>query len=104
MTVNPAVAFGSSPTLTGPVAGVYQMFGVTWNDDAEMWLFKTTQDVKTINFDMENSVGGNAIGGGGAGWQFYAPKGIIAPEPTSALVLLSGIVVGGHTVRLRRRC
>ena len=27
------------------------MFGVTWNDDAEMWLFKATQDLKTIEFD-----------------------------------------------------
>jgi hypothetical protein len=53
---------------------------------------------------MEVGVGGNAIGGGGAGWQFYAPKGVIAPEPTSGVVLLSAIIAGGHAVRLRRRC
>jgi hypothetical protein len=104
MTPTPAITYGSAPVLTGPVVGVYEMFGVNWNDDAEMWLFKTTQDVKTISFDMEVGFGGNAIGGGGAGWQFYAPKGPLAPEPTSGLLLLSGIVVGGHTIRSRRRC
>jgi hypothetical protein len=104
MTPTPAITFGSAPTLTGPVAGVYQMFGVNWNDDAEMWLFKTTQDVKTINFDMEVGVGGNNIGGGGAGWQFYTPKGPIVPEPTAVVLISSGLVVVGHGLRLRRRC
>ena len=82
----------------------YQMLGVTWNDDAEMWLFKTTQDVKTINFDMEVGVGGNTIGGGGAGWQFYAPKGTIVPEPATLVLLSSGLVFAGHAIRYRRRC
>jgi hypothetical protein len=103
MTVNPAFTFGSSPTLSGPVAGVYDMFGVTWNDDAEMWLFKTTQDVKTISFDMEVASGGNAIGGGGAGWQFYAPKGTVVPEPTSFALICGGLVVGSYIFRSRRR-
>jgi len=104
MTPTPAITFGSSPTLTGPVAGVYQMLGVNWNDDAEMWLFKTTQDVKTISFDMEVGVGGNQIGGGGAGWQFYTPKGTIVPEPTAVMLLSTGLVVGGYGLRFRRRC
>ena len=34
-----------NPTLTGPVGGVYEMFGVSYNFDVGMWLFKTTQDV-----------------------------------------------------------
>jgi hypothetical protein len=38
-----------NPTLTGPVAGVYEMFGVSYNFDVGMWLFKTTQDVRTIS-------------------------------------------------------
>ena len=104
MTVNPAATFGSSPTLSGPVAGVYQMLGVTWNDDAEMWLFKTTQDVKTINFDMEVGVGGSSIGGGGAGWQFYAPKGPIVPEPATLVLLSSGLVCAASPIRYRRQC
>jgi hypothetical protein len=101
MTVNPAVAFGSSPTLTS-AAGVYQMFGVNWNDDSEMWLFKTTQDVKTIAFDME--VGTTTInqGGGGAGWAFYTgPK---VPEPTAITLMFVGLVFGGCSLRRGRCC
>jgi hypothetical protein len=89
------------PTLTGPALGVYQMFGPSANFDVGMWLFKTTQDVKTISFNMELGIqGGPFPGGGGAAWAFYTT----VPEPTSSLVLLSGIVAGAHTIRSRRRC
>jgi hypothetical protein len=80
-----------NPTLTGPVAGVYEMFGVSYNFDVGMWLFKTTQDVRTISFDMQKSTGGNAIGGGGAGWAFYAPR--VIPEPSCAVLLACGILL-----------
>jgi hypothetical protein len=88
---NPMIPQGSlipNPTLTGPVAGVYQMFGVSYNFDVGMWLFQTTQDVKTIAFDMEKSTGGNAIGGGGATWAFYTR---LIPEPTSIAMLCWGL-------------
>jgi hypothetical protein len=75
-----------NPTLTGPIAGTYEMFGVTYNFDVGMWLFQTTQDVKTISFDMSRSVPGNAIGGGGAGWAFYSP----VPEPSTATLIGCG--------------
>jgi len=68
-----------NPTLVGPASGVYDMFGVSYNFDVGMWLFNTTQDVKTIEFDMERGLSGNVIGGGGAGWAFYSP----IPEPTA---------------------
>jgi hypothetical protein len=90
------------PTLSAPVLGVYQMFGPSANFDVGMWLFKTSQDVKTISFNMELGIqGGPFPGGGGGGWAFYTTK---VPEPTSGVVLLSGIVVGSHTIRSRRRC
>jgi hypothetical protein len=79
-----------NPTLVGPVAGIYEAFGVSYNFDVGMWLFKTTQDVKTLEFDMERGVGGNAIGGGGAGWAFYSPA---IPEPTSAALAACGAVL-----------
>jgi hypothetical protein len=88
-----------NPTLTGPVAGVYEMFGVSYNFDVGMWLFKTTQDVRTISFDMQKSTGGNAIGGGGAGWAFYAPR--VIPEPTSALLVACGIALFAAAPRRR---
>jgi len=75
-----------NPTLVGPAAGIYDMFGVSYNFDVGMWLFQTTQDVKTISFDMQKSTGGNAIGGGGSGWAFYAP----IPEPSIGLLVLGG--------------
>jgi hypothetical protein len=84
-----------TPTLTGPVAGVYQMFGVDYNFDVGMWLFETTQDVRTISFDMSKSTGGNAIGGGGAGWAFYAP----VPEPSS----IGAPMLGAVALAARRR-
>jgi hypothetical protein len=90
-----------NPTLTGPVAGVYQMFGVSYNFDVGMWLFNTTQDVKTISFDMQKSTGGNAIGGGGATWAFYTRP---IPEPASISLVgcgLVGLIAG--TIRRRRR-
>jgi len=85
-----------NPTLTGPVAGVYEMFGVSYNFDVGMWLFRTTQDVRTIAFDMQKSTGGNAIGGGGAGWAFYAP----IPEPATMPAL---VMTGFALLRRRRR-
>jgi hypothetical protein len=88
-----------NPTLTGPVGGVYEMFGVSYNFDVGMWLFKTTQDVRTISFDMQKSTGGNAIGGGGAGWAFYAPR--IIPEPTSALLVGCGLALFAAATRRR---
>jgi hypothetical protein len=100
---NPMLAAGTlipNPSLTGPVAGVYQMFGVSYNFDVGMWLFKTTQDVKTIAFDMERNTGNNAIGGGGATWAFYTAP---IPEPT-AVALVTGGVIASFTHRHRRRC
>lgn len=84
-----------NPTLLGPTAGVYDAFGVNYNFDVGMWMFQTTQDVRTISFDMQKSTGGNAIGGGGAGWAIYRP----VPEP-KALPLL---VVAGWLMLRRRR-
>ena len=101
MTVNPAGFFGSSPTLSAPVAGVYQMTGVKWQDDSEMWLFKTTQDVKTIAFDMEVNSGQINVGGGGAGWAFYAAP---IPEPTAIMLMCVGLIFGGCSLRRGRRC
>ena len=90
-----------NPTITGPVAGVYQMFGVSYNFDVGMWLFKTTQDVKTIAFDMEKGAGGNAIGGGGATWAFYTSP---IPEPTSVALVCGALVIGGCSFRRELRC
>ena len=83
-----------NPTLVGPVGGVYDAFGVSYNFDVGMWLFSTTQDVRTISFDMQKSTGGNTIGGGGAGWAFYAP----IPEPAA----LPALLMAGSLL-LRRR-
>jgi hypothetical protein len=91
-----------APTLSGPVGGVYDMFGVTYNDDVEFWLFKTTQDVKTLNFEMEVGVPGNGIGGGGATWAFYTPVNV--PEPTMITLVCCGIIIGGCSYRRGRRC
>ncbi len=89
-----------NPTLTGPVGGVYNMFGVTYNFDVGMWLFKTTQDVKTIAFNMERGTGNNAIGGGGAGWAFYTPQ---VPEPTGSMLFLVGLfLVASRSTRWRK--
>ena len=79
-----------NPTLVGPTAGIYDMFGVSYNFDVGMWLFVTTQDVRTIDFDMQKSTGGNAIGGGGAGWAFYSAAPTQIPEPSTLILLLCG--------------
>jgi hypothetical protein len=89
------------PTLTGPVAGVYQMFGPSANFDVGMWLFNTTQDVKTISFNMELGIGGNpSPGGGGAAWAFYTK----VPEPTAGVLICSGALAACGFWRSRRRC
>lgn len=100
---NPMFPQGSivpNPTLSGPVGGVYEMFGINYNFDAGMWLFNTTQDVRTISFDMERSVGGNAIGGGGAGWAFYTP--LVVPEPSSITLVGCALVVAASRASFRR--
>lgn len=85
-----------NPVLAGPVAGVYDMFGVSYNFDIGMWLFRTTQDVRTISFDMEKDVGGNGLVNGGAGWAFYSPA---VPEPGSLALLLGAMVTLGRRWR-----
>jgi hypothetical protein len=101
---NPMIPQGllvPNPTLTGPVGGVYEMFGVSYNFDVGMWLFNTTQDVKTISFDMEKGSGGNAIGGGGATWAFYTHP---IPEPASIALVCCGLAtLTSGAVRRRRR-
>ena len=91
----PQASLVPNPVLAGPVGGVYDMFGVSYNFDVGMWLFRTTQDVKTISFDFEKDTGGNAIGGGSAAWGIYAPA---VPEPGALLVLS-----GAAGLLLRRR-
>ena len=88
------------PILAGPVAGVYQMFGPSGNYDVGMWLFNTTQDVKTISFNMELGIqGGPFQGGGGAAWAFYTTK---IPEPASFSLLAIGLCC--FAKRANRRC
>jgi hypothetical protein len=87
----PQASLIPNPSLVGPVGGVYEMFGVGYNFDVGMWLFKTTQDVRTISFDMQKSTGGNNIGGGGAGWAFYAP----IPEPSCSSLFCWGVAIAG---------
>jgi hypothetical protein len=93
-----------NPTLTAPINGTYEMFGVTYNFDVGMWLFQTTQDVKTISFDMSRSITGNAIGGGGAGWAFYSP----VPEPSTVTLIGCGALAmcfgAIRRARGNRRC
>jgi hypothetical protein len=89
------------PTLTGPALGVYQMFGPSSNPTVGMWLFKTTQDVKTLSFNMELGIqGGPFLGGGGAGWAFYTT---IVPEPTTVALVSTGLAVSGSAWRRRSR-
>jgi hypothetical protein len=67
-----------------------------------MWLFKTTQDVKTISFNMELGIqGGPFQGGGGAGWGFYTT---IVPEPTAVALSCVGLIIGGCLSRRGRGC
>jgi hypothetical protein len=88
------------PTLVGPVGGQYEMLGVSYNFDVGMWLFKTTQAIRKIEFDMEVGVGGNSIGGGGGGWAFYEA----VPEPTLATLVAMLLAASGmcHGGRVRR--
>jgi hypothetical protein len=88
-----------NPTLAGPLAGIYEMFGVSYNFDVGFWLFETTQDLRTISFDMSKSTGGNAIGGGGHGWAFYSP----VPEPSSLATVLCGSVLLLRRARQSKR-
>jgi hypothetical protein len=76
------------------------MFGPSANFDVGMWLFKTSQDVKTISFDMEVGIAGGPFqGGGGAAWAFYTT----VPEPTTAALAVVAFVVTGTSI-VRRRC
>jgi hypothetical protein len=97
--MTPMALMVPTPTLAGPVLGVYDMFGPSANFDVGMWLFNTTQDVKTISFDMELGIqGGPFQGGGGAAWAFYTRA---VPEPTSATLISMGLAVGGSALRRR---
>jgi hypothetical protein len=94
-------SLGAPPTLIGPTGGVYDMIGINWNYDAGMWLFNTTQDVKTIEFDMAKNSGGNQIGGGGGGWAFYSPH--VVPEPASLSLVGCGLLALLASARHGRR-
>jgi len=96
----PQSSLTPNPTLAGPVGGVYDMFGVSYNFDIGMWLFRTTQDVRTISFDMEKDVGGNGLVNGGGGWAFYAPA---VPEPGSLAMALGAIMGVGRRWRRNGR-
>jgi hypothetical protein len=77
------------------------MFGPSANFDVGMWLFNTTQDVKTISFNMELGIGGNpSLGGGGAAWAFYTTK---IPEPATATLVSIALVASGSAWRRRSR-
>jgi hypothetical protein len=104
---NPMLAQGfpplvPPPTFNGPVGGAYDMIGITANFDVGMWLFKTTQDVRGIAFDMEKAGPvPPALGGGGAGWAFYTAP---VPEPTSISFVCCGLAIGGCSFRRRQCC
>jgi hypothetical protein len=88
--LTPVASMVPVPVLTGPVVGTYEMFGPAANFDVGMWLFNTTQDVKTISFDMEVSIqGGPFQGGGGAAWAFYTRA---VPEPATTGLLAIGSI------------
>lgn len=98
----PQGSLGAPPTFTAGPPGVYNMFGINWNFDVGFWQFQTTQNVRTISFDMAKSGGGNQIGGGGAGWAIYSPSGPKVPEPAiGALILLALASFAGVTRRQR---
>jgi hypothetical protein len=99
--LTPVAFMVPTPTLTGPVFGAYEMFGPSANFDVGMWLFTTTQDVKTISFDMELGIqGGPFQGGGGAAWAFYTRA---IPEPASIGLLAIGLIACTGTFRGRRK-
>jgi len=97
---NPVFVPGSNPTLNGPVSGVYDMLGVNFNFDVGFWQFSTTQNIRTISFDMEVGVGGNTIGGGGGGWAFYTAN---VPEPTTVALVSIGLAASSGALRRRSR-
>jgi hypothetical protein len=97
----PVGSLGPPPNFNVFGPGVYNAAGIGWNFDIGMWLFNTTQDVKTIEFDMAKFNGGN--GGGGAGWAFYSPASQIVPEPSCIALVACGLFIAfGRTVRPRR--
>jgi hypothetical protein len=96
----PSGMLGSPPTMGGPVSGVYNANGIGWNFDIGMWLFTTTQDVRTIEFDMAKLNGGN--GQGGAGWGFYSKPGPKIPEPGLISLLAIGLALSGTVFKRRR--
>ncbi len=95
----PQGSLGAPPTLVGPASGVYDMLGINWNFDVGMWLFTTTQAVRTIEFDMARNTGNNQIGGGGAGWAFYTSP---IPEPTGLTLACAGLALVGSFSPRRR--
>lgn len=95
----PVGSLGPPPTMSGPFSGVYNAFGVGWNFDIGMWLFTTTQAVRTIEFDMAKQSTGGGGGGGGAGWAFYSPPGV--PEPGSAAIVIGAVAFLWPAIRRR---
>jgi len=98
--LTPVALMVPTPTLAGPVLGAYEMFGPSANFDVGMWLFNTTQDVKTISFDMELGIqGGPFQGGGGAAWAFYTA----VPEPSAVSILALGLSLLSTASQRRRK-
>lgn len=92
------MSLGAPPVLSVVGPGAYNMNGISWNFDVGFWQFQTTQNVRTISFDMAKLSGGNTIGGGGAAWAFYSPK---VPEPSTCSLVFVGLVSLGNFARRR---